>query len=54
MKRVALKARLLRLELQREAKAAAARKELLSLQKEANRLGYRGLLQRANALLGEK
>jgi serine/threonine protein kinase/tetratricopeptide (TPR) repeat protein len=54
MKRVALEARLLRLELQREAKAAAARKELLSLQKEANRLGYRGLLQRASALLGEK
>ncbi|KFA91870.1 serine/threonine-protein kinase [Archangium violaceum] len=54
MKRVALEARLLRLELHGEAKAAAARKELLSLQKEANRLGYRGLRQRANALLGEK
>ncbi|AKJ01780.1 serine/threonine protein kinase [Archangium gephyra] len=54
MKRVALEARLLRLELQRETKAATVRKELLSLQKEANRLGYRGLLQRATALLGEK
>lgn len=54
MKRVALEARLLRVELNRDAKAAAVRKELQSIQKEANRLGYRGLLLRANALLGEK
>ncbi|HEX5754204.1 MAG TPA: hypothetical protein VFZ09_48930 [Archangium sp.] len=54
MKRVALEARVLRLELQRETKAATVRKESLSLQKEANRLGYRGLLQRAQALLGDK
>ncbi|HZH16935.1 MAG TPA: protein kinase [Archangium sp.] len=53
MKRVALEARILRVELNPEAKAATVRKELLSMRQEANRLGYRALLQRANALLGE-
>jgi tetratricopeptide (TPR) repeat protein len=53
MKRVALEARLLRVELNPEAKAATVRKELVSMRQEANRLGYRALLQRANALLGE-
>ncbi|QRK09410.1 protein kinase [Archangium violaceum] len=53
MKRVALEARLLQVELRRDTKAAAARKVLLSIRQEANQLGYRGLLQRANALLGE-
>jgi tetratricopeptide (TPR) repeat protein len=53
MKRVALEARILRVELNPEAKAATVRKELVSMRQEANRLGYRALLQRANALLGE-
>ncbi|WNG40039.1 protein kinase [Archangium violaceum] len=53
MKRVALEARLLQVELRRDTKAAAVRKGLLSIRQEANRLGYRGLLLRANALLGE-
>ncbi|MCY1080523.1 protein kinase domain-containing protein [Archangium lansingense] len=52
MKRVALEARLLRVELNPDAKAATVRKELQSVRQESNRLGYRGLFQRAVALLG--
>lgn len=50
LKRVELEARLLRVELDRELDGAMVAKELRSLRHEANQLGYRGLLKRAEAL----
>jgi eukaryotic-like serine/threonine-protein kinase len=50
LRRVELEARLLRLELHPSQKGASRDKELTSLRRMANRLGYRVLLRRANAL----
>jgi eukaryotic-like serine/threonine-protein kinase len=50
LKRVELEARLLRVELDQELDEAVVAKELRSLRREANQLGYRGLLKRVSAL----